>query len=133
MLVFVDANILIYHLEVNLNMGASASARLATLHEAGDRVVVSDLVRMECRIGPLRSGDAALLAKYDGFFATPSVRVVGLSPAVCDRAATIRARHGFRTPDALNLAAALESGCGAFLTNDVKLARFPDLEVETLP
>ncbi len=133
MLVFVDANILIYHLEANPDLGERASARLATLHAAGDQVVVSDLIRMECRVGPLKSGDAALLAGYDGFFSARDVQVVGLTRTVCDRAAAIRAAHGFRTPDALNLAAAMESGCGVFLTNDSRLARFTDLTVETLP
>ncbi len=133
MRVFVDANILIYHLEANPDFGARASARLAGLHGAGDQVVVSDLVRMECRVGPLKSGDSALLAGYDGFFAAPGVQVVGLTPSVCDRAAAIRAAYGFRSPDALNLAAAVESGCGSFLTNDVRLSRFPDLTVEALP
>jgi predicted nucleic acid-binding protein len=130
--VFIDSNILIYHFEANPDLGMSASARLAALHAAGDRVVVSDLVRLECRIGPLKSEDAKLLSRYDGFFSLPSVGVVALTAAVCDRAATIRARHGFRTPDALNLAAAIESECGVFLTHDARISRFPELRVEAL-
>jgi predicted nucleic acid-binding protein len=133
LLVFIDANILIYHLEANPDLGAKASARLAALHAAGGQVVVSDLIRLECRIGPLKSGDAMLLSQYDGFFSLPSVEVVALTAAVCDRAATIRAGHGFRTPDALNLAAAVEAGCGLFLTHDARLGRFPELKVEALP
>jgi predicted nucleic acid-binding protein len=35
--------------------------------------------------------------------------------------------------DALHLAAAIESGCDAFLTNDDQLRNFPDLTVEELP
>ncbi len=132
MLVFVDTNILIYHLEATPDTGRSASARLGVLHLSGDRVVVSDLVRLECRVGPLKSADSTLLARYDGFFSLPGVEVVGLTASVCDRAARIRAEHGFRVPDALNLAAAVESDCGAFLTNDVRLTRFLDLAVEVL-
>lgn len=130
--VFIDANILIYHLEANLDLGALASTRLAALDAAADEVVVSDLVRLECRVGPLKAADAALLARYDGFFALPSVKVVPLTAAVCDRAAAIRARHGFRTPDALNLAAAVESGCDVFLTHDARLGRFPEIKIEAL-
>jgi len=133
LLIFVDTNILIYHLEANPDLGAAASARLAALHEAGDQVVVSDLVRLECWVGPLKSADSELLSRYDGFFVLPDVRVVALTSVVCDRAAVIRATHGFRTPDALNLAAALESGCGTFLTHDLRLAMFPELAVEALP
>ncbi len=35
--------------------------------------------------------------------------------------------------DALHLAAAIESGCDVFLTNDDQLANFPDITVEELP
>ncbi len=133
MLVFIDTNILIYHLEADLALGAKASARLAALHAAGAQVVVSDLIRLECRVGPLKSGDGFLLSRYDDFFSLPSVEVVALTAAVCDRAAAIRAGYGFRTPDALNLAAAVESGCGLFLTHDARLGRFHELNVEALP
>jgi hypothetical protein len=34
---------------------------------------------------------------------------------------------------ALNLAAAMESGCDVFLTNDNQLANFPDITIEVLP
>lgn len=100
---------------------------------ARDEVVVSDLVRMECRVGPLRSGDALRLAKFDGFFARPDVRIAPMTPAVFDRATEIRARHGFKTPDSIHLAAAVESGCDCFLTHDSRLSTFPDLVVEILP
>ena len=42
------------------------------------------------------------------------------------------ASHGFKTPDALHLAAAVVGGCAAFLTNDAQLARFPGLTVEVV-
>jgi predicted nucleic acid-binding protein len=49
-----------------------------------------------------------------------------------DRAAEIRAQYGFKTPDAIHLAAAVVSGGDAFLTNDHRLDRFADIAVETL-
>ena len=88
---------------------------------------------MECRVGPLRAKDATLLAQYDHVFAAPDQLVLPLTGQVCDRAAVIRADYGFSTPDALNLAAAVEAGCAVFLTNDARLSRFPALTVEVLP
>jgi uncharacterized protein len=55
-----------------------------------------------------------------------------LPSSVYDRATLIRANHGFKTIDSLHLAAAIEGGCQAFLTNDMRLGRFPDLKVEVL-
>jgi predicted nucleic acid-binding protein len=44
-------------------------------------------------------------------------------------AADLRARYNLRTPDALQIAAALSAGCQAFLTNDVALKRVTELRV----
>jgi predicted nucleic acid-binding protein len=70
---------------------------------------------------------------FDGFFALPDVQAVPLPRAVYDRATLIRAQHGFKTIDALHLAAAVEAGCGRFLTNDTRLRTFSDITVEVLP
>jgi|SRR4051794_29130606 len=39
----------------------------------------------------------------------------------------------FKLVDALHPAAAVEARCDRFLTNDARLARFPDVAVEVLP
>jgi predicted nucleic acid-binding protein len=69
----------------------------------------------------LREGNTALLHDYDDYFAEVVEEIVVLSRAVIDRATDIRARYGFRTPDAIHLAAAVVSGCDVFLTNDYRL------------
>jgi predicted nucleic acid-binding protein len=132
MIIYLDTNIIIYFVEHNPVWWPKVSARLAAASAAGDTFGISDLTRMEGLVGPIRSGDARLHADFVAFFARPDVGVFPLSAAVCDRAARVRALHNFRTPDALNLAAAIENGCGLFLTNDAKPARFPDVPVEVL-
>jgi uncharacterized protein len=103
------------------------------LRTTGDRIVVSDLIRLECRVAPLRLRDSAKLALFDGFFAQTNVEYAPLTTSVFDRATSIRADFGFKTIDAVNLAAAVEHGCRRFLTNDAQLVRFPDITVEILP
>jgi predicted nucleic acid-binding protein len=66
------------------------------------------------------------------FFKSPDLSVLSVSSAVCDRAARIRARYGFKPLDALHLAAAVEHCCARFLTNDAQMKRFPDVLVEVL-
>ena len=98
----------------------------------GERLAVSDLVRMECQVGPLKRNDALLLSKFAVFFASPDVQVLSISAAVCDRAAMIRAHHGVKPLDALHLATAVENGCSLFLTNDNRLGKFPNIPLEVL-
>ena len=133
MLVYCDSVVLIYFLDQPGTFNARATNRLAALRAAGDTIAVSDLSHMECRIGPLKRRDAAVLAVFDQFFVLPDVKVVPLNTAVFDRATVIRAAFGFTTPDAIHLAAAVEARCHRFLTNDTRLSRFPAIPVEILP
>jgi predicted nucleic acid-binding protein len=73
-----------------------------------------------------------VLADYAAFFRTSGLLFFSVTVAVWERAARIRAMHGFRALDSVHLATAVEYGCGSFLTNDGQLARFPDIAVQIL-
>jgi predicted nucleic acid-binding protein len=132
-MIYLDSNIVIYAVEQPPPFGPKAMARLGAARASGDRFTVGDSTRLECRCQPLRRKDAGLLRLFDIFFAAPDMRVVPLPTAVFDRATTIRADFKYRLPDALHLAAAVESACDVFLTNDARLAGFKDISVEVLP
>ena len=131
-MVFLDANPVIYPIEQPAIFGPKVTARVTVLLASDQRLAVSDLVRMECLVGPLKANDHMLLAQYVTFFRSPDVSVLPVSPAVCDRAARIRAQYGFKPLDSLHLAAAVEHRCTLFVTNDSQLKRFPDILVEIL-
>jgi predicted nucleic acid-binding protein len=132
MSVYLDANIVIYVVEHHPVWGIKAQARIAQLRAAGEQAAISDTHRLECLVGPFISNDQTILADYLAFFNDPDVISVPMPTAVWERAARIRAVHNLKPLDSLHLAAAVESGCGRFLTNDVKLTRFPDIAVEIL-
>ncbi|HEX5272599.1 MAG TPA: type II toxin-antitoxin system VapC family toxin [Gemmataceae bacterium] len=133
-MICLDTNCVIYLVENNPVWGPKVVARLAKARAAGDTIAVCDLARSECLVGPLKNGDAALLADYQRFFASPAVQALPLTAAVCERAAAVRVASAlrFELPDALHLAAAIVHGCGLFLTNDAKLARSTGIAVEVL-
>jgi predicted nucleic acid-binding protein len=133
MLDYIDSVILVYYYDHVGHFQTRASRWLSSFQGAGDTFAVSDLVRMECRVMPLRLGNLAKLATFDNFFADPDVHHIPLTPAIFDRAAKIRALYNFKTPDAIHLAAAVESGCDRFLTHDARLGRFTGINVEILP
>ena len=132
MLVYCDSAILIYWLDEAGPFQLRAEARMAGLQAAGDQVAISDLVRLECRVGPLKRGDAPALTTFDDFFARRDVRRAHLTGSVFDRAAQLRVDLGVKTPDALHLAAAIANGCDVFLSNDFKLTKCKDIKVEVL-
>ncbi|MBA2503631.1 MAG: PIN domain-containing protein [Pyrinomonadaceae bacterium] len=61
-----------------------------------------------------------------------NLTLVSIIPEIADTAAELRSRYRLRTPDALQIAAALESRCQAFLTNDADLQRVKELRVLVL-
>ena len=115
---YLDANAVIYFVEKHPIWGPKIHSRIARLRAAGDDIAVSDLARLECLVVPFATGNATVLADFDAFFNDPAVRVFPVSAAVFERAARIRAVHRFQALDALHLAAAVQHGCGLFLTND---------------
>ena len=129
MIVCLDTNIVIYAVERNPIWSPKVAARLSAATAAGDSFAVSDAARLECLVGPLQKGDASLATDYQNFFASTQIRMLSVSPAVWEMAASIRARHGFEAVDAIHLASAVEAGCDLFLTNDVRLAKCSDILV----
>lgn len=133
MVIYLDSVILVYYFDYAGPFNIRATGRLAAAAAAGDSVAVSDLVRLECRVKHIRTGDAARLAVFDSYFAKADVQLIPFTTAVFDQATLIRATHHFKLGDSLHLAAAVVGGCDRFLTNDGRLSTFKGVPVEVLP
>jgi predicted nucleic acid-binding protein len=132
MIVYLDSMIVIYLIEGPGPYRIRARSRLAQITAAGDETAISHLVRLECRVKPIRVGDALVLKEYDAFFNAPELLRFPPPDTVFERATEIRAQYRFGLADSLNWATAVKHRCGLFLTNDAKLRRFPDITVEVL-
>ena len=114
MRLYLDSCVLIYALD------GAEPLRRRTLQQLERYVdaewVISDLVRMECLVGPLRAADQIRLRAFRSFFSDCSV--MPLHPDVMERAAELRASTRLQTADAIHLAAAMHWSCDALLTND---------------
>jgi len=116
-----DSCVLIYRLQHVEPWAEQIARALEPLENL--QFFVTDLTRMECRVLPLRQGDAELLNRYDLFFKRSDVVRIPLDGKVFDFATKLRAEYLLKTPDALHLAAAIHSGCDEFWTNDQRLVR----------
>lgn len=117
MRIYLDSCIVIYWLEGEPALANAISAKVAGA--VGAQLCISDLVRLECRIGPLRSGDAELLQAMESLLAR--LTTLPIDAGVFDLAADLRVQHGLKTPDAIHAAAAIRHGCSEFWTNDQRL------------
>lgn len=126
--VYLDSAPVIYFVERT----PSFYTRVRAFLQPSDWLVVSDITRMECRVLPLRANDSALLQDFDDFFAYYVNEVVPLTTEVIDKATEIRAVYRFAPLDSIHLAAALAAHCDLFLTNDLRLAGFGEIQVVTM-
>lgn len=140
MLYYLDTVIVVYAVEGKPADQARALSHIESLEMAGHRFIVSGLTHTESLVPTFGSGASLRLTEFFGFFHGANVRTINLTTAMHTRAAAIRGGYNYPTStkryglgDALHLAAAIESGCERFLTNDNRLSNFPDITVEQLP
>ena len=112
--------------------GAVIERLLAADNQQDGLVLISRMVRLECLVRPLREADTRLLDRYEEFFSRRRFVMIEIRAAIVDRATDLLARYGFKTPDAIHLATAIEERAGVFLTGDAALARCRELRVDVL-
>jgi predicted nucleic acid-binding protein len=82
---------------------------------------------------PLREGNKKLAEKYKTILLSSNdLETCEISNAISERAAIIRAKYGFKTPDSLQLATAIVRNADYFLTNDTALKRVTEIKVIVL-
>ncbi len=128
--VYLDTTPLIYLVEGGSERSDAVNSQIRKWIDSGEALVTSCMTLMELLVHPKQMGDLRLENKYRLYLE----RLLALPPVVIDErvaelAASIRAGHGFKTPDAFQLAAAMVAGADVFYTNDRQLQRFPDMDV----
>jgi len=82
---------------------------------------------------PKKLGDVTIETEYRSLLlSSRNFRLLPIDTDVAESAANLRARFDIRTPDALQIAAALSVNCEAFITNDARLRRVTDLKILVL-
>ena len=133
MLVYLDTVVCVYAVEGDPPFQARALERLILLRAAGDRLAVSDLTWLECRVKPMRLGLTAVVSELEKFLSATDIVRLPLGTNVFESACRIMSVHNFKLADALHLATAVEGGCDLVLTNDHRLTKFAEITVEILP
>ena len=132
---FFDASALIYLIEGREPFASKVRKALAVFarKHADLAAAVSRLTWLECRVGPMKTNDHAVLASFDAFFARPDLEWLELTRDVVELAAAIRVKYGLRTPDALQASCCLQLGANhIFLTGDSAFKRVSGLNVKML-
>ena len=128
-----DTAPIIYFVEANPHYDALVAALFQRVASGMVRGLTSVITLSEVLVHPLGQGNTRLRDAYRRLLLNSSdFATLPIDAMVAERAADLRARYGLRTPDALQIATALNAGCTAFLTNDFRLQRVTEIRVLVL-
>lgn len=128
-----DTSIMIYYMEGDERFSDVSRLILESIADGTLRAVASTLLMAEFIVLPFRKNRNDLAARYEHTLLTfPNLRIYQVDRHIARTAARIRAHYGFRLPDAIHLATAVQSDADVFITNDRRLQRFTELRVHLL-
>jgi predicted nucleic acid-binding protein len=127
---YIETAPLIYFVEANLVYVARMDAIIEAVERNSIAAMSSVITLTEVLSQPIKLGNTRIELEYrnvllhsNGFELLPT------TTHIAELAANLRARYNLRTPDALHIATAIDSGCDAFLTNDTTLQRVTEVRV----
>ena len=119
-----DTAIFVYFIEEHATFLPHVEPIFEAIDDGRLEALTSAVTLLEVLVRPYRFQNETLAGRYEALLSrSRGLRLQGLDLPQLRVAARLRAAGGFKTPDALQLAAALSAGSSAFLTNDRRLPR----------
>lgn len=131
--VFIDTAPFIYYLEQNPQYFEKAKDFFLDCYKNGVEMLTSTITVEEYFVYPYRSGKTELIKNFEDFVSKIGIRILDIDKRTAAQAAMVRAEHkDFKGMDALQIGAALKSGCDLFLANDKQLRQEDKIRCVTL-
>lgn len=129
--VALDTAAFIYFIEEHPRFLPVVEPVFAAMDAGRLEAVSSSLTLLEVLVVPYRAGDVRLAHRYEELLThSRGLRLIEIGRAQLRAAAQLRGVHrALKTPDALQLCAALGGGCTTFVTNDRDLPAIPGLRI----
>jgi predicted nucleic acid-binding protein len=121
--IFIDTAPIVYYMEAHPQFGPLAR-EVVTAFQSGDLNAFSSVITLaEVLPKPVERGDEKLARQFAEFLKHGrNLTLIEISEGTAEAAGHLRGHYSFlKTVDAIQLAAAIEVGAEAFLTNDAKL------------
>lgn len=129
-LIGIDTSPFIYFVERNLKYLAVMREIFRRITEGQFGACTSVMTLAEVLVVPFKHQNPKLANEYKNLlFNGINFKIYAINSQIAETAARLRANHNLRTPDALQIATALENNCQAFLCNDRGLRRVTDLKI----
>lgn len=127
---FLDTAPVIYYIEKHPNHVAASTAIFNLIDQGVITAVLSPVTLAECLVVPQRLGLVTLQQDFISLITYGrNTDFVHIDDSCAVVASELRVRYNLSLLDALQVAAALNSGCEALLTNDVLLRRVSEIRI----
>ena len=114
-----DTAAFIYFVEEHADYLPIVEPLFAAIDAGRCSAVTSSLTLLETLVVPYRAGDLGLAERYEALLSRGrGLRLIAMDTGLLRGAAQLRAALRVKTPDALQLAAALSTRCTSYVTND---------------
>ena len=128
--VALDTQVFIYFIEEDERFLGLVKPVFESIDRGSVVAATSGLTLMEVLVVPFRSANLALADRYEALLTrSRGLRFVDIDRDLLKAAAQLRAAFKLRSPDAIQVAAAMVANCAAFLTNDRKIPAVPGLKI----
>lgn len=126
----IDTAPIIYFVEANPSYDSIVTNVFQRISHGTIVGIASVITLTEVLVHPLRQNNRALARTYSELLTNSrNFSLTSITPAIAETGAELRARYNLRTPDALQVAAAIVNGCQAFLCNDKTLQRVAEIPI----
>jgi len=130
---YFDTAPIIYYVEEHPAYIDKMDAIIAYIKQNSIQVICSAMTLTEILPHPIKLGKPLLVKEYrDILLNSREFKIVPILQKIAESAAQLRADYNLKTPDALHIATAIESGCTIFLTNDLGIKRVKGIRVLVL-
>lgn len=119
--VFADTPVFLYFFEENEKWIDLAASVFELVEEKEIRLITSTITTLEVITGLKKEGVKEDVESFENMLKDFEIKVLDFKQSHVGKAAQLRSDYGFKTPDSIQLAIAIEEQIPGFITNDKQL------------
>ncbi len=132
-IIFLDTAPLIYFIEGHSQYQQKLKQLFLLNDEGHFKFLSSVITLLEVLVKPLKEGQNKTVEQYKKILTNAEgIDIFEITIPVTIKAAELRAKYNIHTPDALQIATAIERQADFFLTNDLRLKQVVEIKVVTI-
>ena len=131
--IYLDTSIYIYYFENNPKFAQISENIFTNIINHNKKIQASTFLTLELLIAPIRKNNSHLIQQYQKLNTIfPNFTYHDITNDINAKAAHIRAKYNFSTPDSIHLATAINNNCDLFITNDIQLKKIKEIETSNI-